>query len=46
MSLKFKRYYPIILSLIAFLAFLVLTMGDHQLVSYTLSNDIIELISL
>lgn len=46
MSLKFKRYYPIILLLAAFLAFLVFAMGDQYVISYTLSNDVIGLVSL
>ena len=46
MSLKFNRYYPIILFLIAFLAFLVFAMGDQYVISYTLSNDGIGLASL
>lgn len=46
MSLKFKRYYPIILLLVAFLAFLVFAMGDQYVISYTLSNDVIGLASL
>ena len=46
MSLKFKRYYPIIIFLVAFLAFLVFAMGDQYVISYTLSNDVIGLVSL
>jgi hypothetical protein len=46
MSLKLKRYYPIILLLVAFLTFLVLVMGDQYVISYTLNNDIVGLISL
>lgn len=46
MSLKFKRYYPIILFLVAFLAFLVFAMGDQYVISYTLNNDSLGLVSL
>ena len=46
MSLKFKRYYPIIIFLVAFLAFLVFAMGDQYVISYTLRNDVIGLVSL
>lgn len=46
MSLKFKRYYPIILFLVCFLAFLVIAMGDQYVISYTLSNDLVGLASL
>ena len=35
MSLKFKRNYPIILLLIAILAFLTLAMGNQRIVAYT-----------
>ena len=46
MSIKFKRYYPIIIFLVAFLAFLVFAMGDQYVISYTLRNDLIGLASL
>ena len=39
MSLKFKRYYPIILSLVGFLTFLVFAMGDQYVISYTLNVE-------
>lgn len=39
MSLKFRRNYPIILLLIAFIALLTFTMGDQYLVSYSISLD-------
>ena len=46
MSLKFKRYYPIIILLAGILVFLVLALGDQYVISYTLNNDIAGLVRL
>jgi hypothetical protein len=39
MSLKFKRNYPIILSLIAILSFLAFAMGDQRIIAYTVKAE-------
>ena len=36
MSLKFKRNIPIIFVLLSFVSFLMLTMGDQPIISYTI----------
>jgi hypothetical protein len=36
MSLKFKRNYPIILLLVAFLSFLAFAMGNQPIIAYSI----------
>ena len=36
MSLKFKRYYPIILLLVTILSFLAFAMGNQPIIAYSI----------
>lgn len=47
MTLKFKRNYPIILLLVAILAFLAFTLGDQGIIAYSLQvgDQQIELVA-
>jgi len=46
MTLKFKRNLPILLLLIGILSFMALTMGNQQIVSYTVNTDALPTVQL
>jgi hypothetical protein len=42
MTLKFRRNLPLVLMLIGILSLLALTMGDQQIVSYTVNTQALQ----
>lgn len=46
MTLKFKRNLPIVLVLAGILSLLALTMGNQQIVSYTVNTDTLQTVQL
>ena len=46
MTLKFKRNLPIVLMLVGILSLLALTMGNQQIVSYTVNTDALQTLQL
>ncbi len=42
MTLKFRRNLPLVLMLVGILSLLALTMGDQQIVSYTVNTQALQ----
>lgn len=46
MTLKFKRNLPLVIMLVGILSLLALTMGNQQIVSYTVNTDTLQTVHL
>lgn len=46
MTLKFKRNFPIVLMLVGILSLLALTMGNQQIVSYTVNTQALQAVQV
>ncbi len=46
MTLKFKRNLPIVLMLVGILSLLALTMGNQQIVSYTVNTQALQAVQV